>query len=1109
VKYPYARGVLLDLWDEARKANEDPVAAWASIVNDPEKRRQYQMARGKGGFRRTSWDEAVEIIAAATIHTIKTYGPDRVFGFSPIPAMSQVSYIAGSRFLTLLGGVMLSFYDWYADLPPASPEVWGEQTDAHESADWYNARFIAVVGSNVLQTRSPDAHFLSEARHAGAKVAVFSSDFSPTAKMADWWIPIHLGEDAAFWLAVDHVILKECYADRAIPQFVDYLKRYTDSPFLVEIKDGRLGRCLRAKYFDRYKNMENGDWKLVVWDKISGQPRSPDGTIGYRWAEKNQGKWNLQLKDGETNETIDPDLTFIEEHDTVLQIELDDFAANRTVKRGIPVRYAKIGKDRIPLTTIFDLIMAQFGVARGLPGEYGSDYYDENALYTPAWQEKYTGVHRETVIRFAREWAENAEKTQGRNLIIIGMGANHWYHGNLNYRAAIAALMLTGSVGKNGGGLAHYSGQERVANLASWSTLAFAGDWKKPPRQQNTPSFHYVHSDQWRYERGYSVYDPRSAASKLNTSDHTIDHQARAVRRGWLPFYPQFNKNSLELAKEAQANGAKTDQDIVDYVTKQLVNGRLGFSVEDPDSPENWPRVWFIWRANAIGSSAKGHEYFLKHYLGTQTSVVAPEMAKDYVKEVRYRDEPPTGKLDLVVDADFRMATSALYSDLVLPAATWYEKDDINTTDLHSYLHPMQEAVPPVWESKSDWELFKAISKKVSELAKIHLPRPVKDVLSSPLAHDTPDELAQPDVTDWKDGKASATPGKTMPRLRIVERDYVNLYDHLISLGKNVAETGVTAHGITIPAPDVFTKLLAGKANRIGSEMYPSLETARQVAEVLLALDPVANGELAYKAFQEEKKRTGIDLTDLSADSRHIRYGFDDIVKQPCRYLTSPVWSGILNEGRSYSPFTQNIEKLVPWRTLTGRQHFYLDHPNYLAFGESMPTFKLVPDYTMLDETSVTRKELGGNPFAYITPHAKWSIHSTYSDTLPMMTLSRGDYPVWINDKDAEEMLIHDNDWVELANDNGVFVQRCITSARIPRGAIFVYHATERTISIPKSPLRGHRAGIHSSCIRVRLKPVLMSGGYAQQTYAFNYIGPTGISRDAFVYIRRLTKVEY
>ncbi len=121
------------------------MTAWQNIQNDPVKRKRYQQARGKGGLRRISWDEALEIIGVANIHTAKKYGPDRVVGFSPIPAMSMISFAAGSRFLQLFGGVHLSFYDWYCDLPSSFPEVWGEQTDVGESADWYNAKFIASL----------------------------------------------------------------------------------------------------------------------------------------------------------------------------------------------------------------------------------------------------------------------------------------------------------------------------------------------------------------------------------------------------------------------------------------------------------------------------------------------------------------------------------------------------------------------------------------------------------------------------------------------------------------------------------------------------------------------------------------------------------------------------------------------------------------------------------------------------------------------------------------------------------------------------------------------------------------------------------------------------
>jgi nitrate reductase alpha subunit len=121
VKYPYVRGVLLDLWRAAKSLHADPVEAWGSIVEDPVQRARFQEARGKGGFRRASWDEAMEITAASCLYTAKRWGPDRVVGFSPIPAMSYFSFAGGSRFLQLFGGAVLSFYDWYADLPTAFP----------------------------------------------------------------------------------------------------------------------------------------------------------------------------------------------------------------------------------------------------------------------------------------------------------------------------------------------------------------------------------------------------------------------------------------------------------------------------------------------------------------------------------------------------------------------------------------------------------------------------------------------------------------------------------------------------------------------------------------------------------------------------------------------------------------------------------------------------------------------------------------------------------------------------------------------------------------------------------------------------------------------------
>ncbi|HEX9019249.1 MAG TPA: molybdopterin-dependent oxidoreductase, partial [Anaerolineaceae bacterium] len=529
----------MDMWREARQQHPNPIDAWASIVEDEAKRGRYQKARGKGGFRRSNWEEVKEIVAAACLYTAKKWGPDRVFGFSPIPAMSYLSYAAGSRFLQLFGGVNMSFYDWYADLPNAFPEIWGDQTDVCESADWFNAKYIITMGSNPNMTRTPDVHFIAEARHQGSKFVSISPDFSQVSKYADWWIPVTAGQDTALWMAVNHVILKEFHADRQVPYFVNYLKQYSDGPFLVQLtptQDGKAytaGQYLRANRLERYKETDNGDWKLLVYDQTSKAARMPKGTVGYRW-QSEPGKWNLKMEDGLDDSPLDPALTFLDENEGVLQVAFYEFGKGKTCLRGVPVRYIQTSAGAVPVTTTFDLLNAQFGVGRGLEGDYPQSY-DEISAYTPAWQEQYTGIGRETVIRLAREFAGNAEATQGQSMIIIGASINHWYYNNLAYRAPITALLLCGCCGRNGGGMNHYVGQEKLTLIAPWMSLAFASDWGVTPRRQQTPTWHYVNSDQWRYEGEFTEYaavPPKARWAK----GHAIDLEAMAVRMGWMPY---------------------------------------------------------------------------------------------------------------------------------------------------------------------------------------------------------------------------------------------------------------------------------------------------------------------------------------------------------------------------------------------------------------------------------------------------------------------------------------------------------------------------------------------------------------------------------------------
>ncbi len=628
-------------------------------------------------------------------------------------------------------------------------------------------------------------------------------------------------------------------------------------------------------------------------------------------------------------------------------------------------------------------------------------------------------------------------------------------------------------------------------------------DWQTPPRLQNGPSFHYVHSDQWRYEKGIVDAHPREGPFG---NDHTMEAQADAVRMGWLPFYPQFDANPIELAGHAAHEGARTPAEISEWTADQIRKRKLRFAVEDPDADQNWPRVWIIWRANAILASAKGHEYFLKHYLGTHDNAIAEEVARDSVSDVFWRENAPCGKMDLVVDLNFRMDTSALYSDIVLPSATWYEKNDLSTTDLHSYIHPLGAAVPPCWESKTDWDIFKALAETLSRLAPAHFPKSFLDVVTTPLLHDTPDELAQPTVQRWFEGECEAVPGKTMPRISVVERDYVNLHHKFCSLGPRLREHGVEDRGIEMAVSDLYDQFNdAMAAYEWGGKKYPSLVEPVNVANAILYFAPETNGEVAYRGFLAQERHTGVKIADLAEATRGVRLDFGALTGQPGRILTSPCWSGIVNQGRPYSAYCQNIERLIPWRTLSGRQELYLDHEGYRAYNESLPTFK--PKIDEPQSLNLLKSTPDGKSIVLncLTPHGKWHIHTTYSDDLRMLTLSRGIEPFWINDQDAEQIGVRDNDWIEAYNDNGVIVTRAVVSARIPRGVGLFYHAMERTISFPISPLRKRgRGGSTNSVTRLRLKPVLMVGGYAQHTYRFNDYGPAASDRDTYVLVHRL-----
>jgi len=333
------------------------------------------------------------------------------------------------------------------------------------------------------------------------------------------------------------------------------------------------------------------------------------------------------------------------------------------------------------------------------------------------------------------------------------------------------------------------------------------------------------------------------------------------------------------------------------------------------------------------------------------------------------------------------------------------------------------------------------------------------------------------------------------------------------ALGPLVDRLGVTTKAITFDVDEEVAYLGAKNGLVRGgvADGRPRLDTAARACEAILSLSGTSNGRLATQGFEKLEKRTGQEMAHLAAEAEGKRITFADTQARPVPVITSPEWSGSESGGRRYTAFTVNTEHLKPWHTLTGRQHFFLDHDWMHEVGEALPVYKPPLDmHRLYGEPELGSSDGRQVAVRYLTPHNKWAIHSQYQDNLYMMTLGRGGQTIWMSPRDAEAIGVRDNDWIEAVNRNGVVTARAIVSHKMPAGTVYMNHAQERTVGVPRTEKTGRRGGIHNSLTRVMLKPTHLVGGYAQLTWAFNYLGPTGNQRDEVTVIRRRDqKVEY
>ena len=246
--------------------------------------------------------------------------------------------------------------------------------------------------------------------------------------------------------------------------------------------------------------------------------------------------------------------------------------------------------------------------------------------YTPAWAEKITGVPRDQIITVAREFAQNAEKTKGRSMVIVGAGLNHWYHMDMNYRGIINMLVMCGCVGQSGGGWSHYVGQEKLRPQSGWLPLAFGLDLE-PPAAPDEFDLGFL-----RAYRPVALRDARRVRNSFadragGPVGRRIDRLQCARRTHGMAAVRAATAG--ESARSTRKQAAASGLEAKDYVAKALKSGALKLACDDPDNPQNWPRNLFVWRSNLLGASGKGHEYFLKHLLGTKHGVMGKDLGED------------------------------------------------------------------------------------------------------------------------------------------------------------------------------------------------------------------------------------------------------------------------------------------------------------------------------------------------------------------------------------------------------------------------------------------------------------------------------------------------
>ena len=212
------------------------------------------------------------------------------------------------------------------------------------------------------------------------------------------------------------------------------------------------------------------------------------------------------------------------------------------------------------VATVFDLFVANYGLDRGFGGEHVAKSYDDNVPYTPAWAEKITGVPRDQIITVAREFALNAEKTNGRSMVIIGAGheplvplrhelsRRHQHAGDVRLRRSVGRRLVA---------LCRPGKAAAAIGLAAARLRARLGAAAAPAEFDLV----LLRAHRPVALRDLGVDEILSPTAPPGPWDGAlIDYNVRAERMGWLPSAPQLRqtRSISQRRRSRRARGRRT-----------------------------------------------------------------------------------------------------------------------------------------------------------------------------------------------------------------------------------------------------------------------------------------------------------------------------------------------------------------------------------------------------------------------------------------------------------------------------------------------------------------------------------------------------------------------